>query len=477
MFDLGKVFFGFSDADTEANRNPNEFKQVFFDPNEHLKELVDGNRFIVYGRKGEGKTAYGAQIKLTASENGVFAYQRSLNNFNNLTFLQLKTNETLGANPYISFWKAILLIESVGMIYRYQPNIQVTDFVNLADSLTRCGFLSDDNDISVTVTKLVELDTSINIRSVVQRGKRWQQENQLRGAEQIYSAIKKTIQTLYLDRKFVLILDGLDDILNNSEFKAEIITGLIRAVDEINRTFCQTTLSLKCIVFIRNDILNLCRDPNMSKIVRDSGIKLSWTIPDDPFESDLLKLVGKRIDVISGKEDSLREVWSEVFPEKICGKEAIDYVLENVIYRPRDVLQFFIEAQKEFVRGRRLTEEKIQTALERYSDDYFVDAMRDELTGFFPDEVVTALPDILSKMGMRFFYAYEFAEQCAKNPVFTDVSTNMILERLFQAGYVGQHRPRERADFAVFSYRNQREKFQEEHECILHRGLIRGLTI
>lgn len=477
MFDLSKVFFGFSDADTEADRNPKEFKRVFFDPHEYLKELIDGDSFIVYGRKGEGKTAYGAQIKLTASENGIFAYQRSLNNFNNSTFLQLKTNESLGGNPYISFWKAILLIESVGMIYRYQPNIQVTDFVNLVDALTKCGFLADNNDISMTVTKLVELDTAINIRSVVQHGKRRQQENQLRGAEQIYSAIRKTIQTLYLDRKFVLILDGLDDILNNSEFKAEIITGLIRAVDEINRAFSKTTLSLKCVVFIRNDILNLCRDPNMSKIVRDSGIKLSWTIPDDPFESDLLKLVSKRIDVVSGKEDSLREVWSEVFPDKICGKESIDYVLENVIYRPRDVLQFFIEAQKEFVRGRRLTEEKVQAALERYSDDYFVDAMRDELTGFFPDEVVTVLPDVLSKMGMQFFYSSEFAEQCAKNPAFADVSTNLILERLFQAGYIGQHRPRERTDFTVFSYRNQREKFQEEHECILHRGLMRGLTI
>ena len=78
---------------------------------------------------------------------------------------------------------------------------------------------------------------------------------------------------------------------------------------------------------------------------------------------------------------------------------------------------------------------------------------------------------------MQFFYPYEFAEQCAKNPAFTDVSTNLILERLFQAGYIGQHRPRERADYTVFSYRNQREKFQEEHECILHRGLMRGLTI
>ena len=43
----------------------------------------------MYGRKGDGKTAYGAQIKLTANENGVYAHQRSLNNFNNDTLVNI----------------------------------------------------------------------------------------------------------------------------------------------------------------------------------------------------------------------------------------------------------------------------------------------------------------------------------------------------------------------------------------------------
>ena len=89
----------------------------------------------------------------------------------------------------------------------------------------------------------------------------------------------------------------------------------------------------------------------------------------------------------------------------------------------------------------------------------------------------TALPDVLSKMGTQFFYPVEFAKQCANCLAFKDVDTNRVLEALFQAGYIGQHRPREKNDYTVFSYRNPREQFQPEHECILHRGLMRGLTI
>lgn len=269
----------------------------------------------------------------------------------------------------------------------------------------------------------------------------------------------------------------MDDILNNTEFKSEIITGLIRAVDEINRVFKKSTLSIKTIILIRDDILNLCRDPNFSKIVRDSGIQLSWAIDDNPYDSDLIQLVGKRIDEVAGYQNSFQNVWKDIFPENIRSRTTLEYVLENIIYRPRDILQFFIEIQKEFVFGTKLTSEKIETALARYSNEYFVDAMRDELTGFFPDNVVTKLPDILIKMGTRYFYLSEFENECSHFSEFEGMPCRVLLEKLFVAGYIGQHRPRERMDYTVFSYRNPRERFQEDHECILHRGLTRALTL
>lgn len=347
----------------------------------------------------------------------------------------------------------------------------------LVDALQRNGFLAADNDISVTVTKLVESDSALSIKSVFQHNRKYTTDTELHGAEEIYAAIKNSIKDVYINARFLLIIDGLDDILNNTEFKAEIITGLIRAVDEINRVFKKTTLSIKVLILIRDDILNLCRDPNLSKIVRDSGIRLQWDIPDNPFDSDLLQLVEKRIDDASGSHNSFVQMWEEVFPETIGGRSSIDYILDNVIYRLRDILQFFIEIQKEFVPNRKLSVEKVQAALARYSVEYFVDAMRDELTGFFPDEVVTLLPDILSKMGTKYFYLSDLENECSHYPEFKDVPVRIILEKLFNAGYIGQQRPREKKDYTVFSYRNPRESFQEEHECILHRGLMRALTI
>lgn len=477
MIDFGKVYFGCADANTEAERNPAVFSEVFFDPHNYLNELINGDRFILRGRKGDGKTAYSAKIKLSADDQNIYAYQRSLNNFNNATFSNIKTYDHIGGNPYISFWKCILMIEFVGMINQYEPHIQSAQFLDLLEALRKNGFLSKENDISVTVDKLVESDSTINVSSVFSHNRKRAHETVLQGAEAIYNAVRNTIHDLYVSRKFIFIIDGLDDILNNSEFKSQIITGLIRAVEEINSYFRKSMLSAKIIVLVREDIINLCRDPNLSKILRDSGIKLSWAIEGSPYESDLVRLVEKRINEITQIPNSFEMVWKELFPQNIGTKESLDYVLENIIYRPRDILQFFIEAQKEFVPGKALTVDKVQNALARYSDDYFIDAMRDEMTGFFPDEAVTILPDILSKMGAQYFYLEDFEKECRYYAEFENVSIKAMLEKLFLAGYIGQHRPRDKGDYTVFSFRNPREKYVDSHECILHRGLMRALSI
>ncbi len=473
------VYFGCSDAETEANRYPEVFCKVFFDPHENLKKLMFGDEFLLLGRKGDGKTAYGEQLRLESTNNNIYTYRKSLNNFNNQVFQQIKSTGLIGGNPYFSFWKCILMIKCVEMINTAEPHIQHRDFVNLVATLSENGFIDtrNDRDISVTITQLVQLDSTISIKSVFQHSRHYDQSKVLVGAEQIYASIKNTIQDLYCTEKFIFVIDGLDDVLQYSEFNPDIITGLIRATEEINRLFRKKELSLKIILFMRYDIFSLCRDPNLSKISRDSCIKLEWLVGDEPETSDLIKLVEKRMDAATGKENSFSGVWNEVFPEKINGKDTLDYVLENIIYRPRDILQFFIEVQKEYTFGKKLTPEKVQFALARYSNDYFVAAMADELTGFFPNEAVTQLPHVLSRMGEQYFYPEAFAKECAKYPEFKDVSAYDILGKLFVAGYIGQHRPREDRDYTVFSYRNPWERFCDDHECILHRGLMRALNI
>ena len=46
MIDFKKIYFGCSDANTEAERDPTTFNKVFFDPHGHLVELINGDNCL-----------------------------------------------------------------------------------------------------------------------------------------------------------------------------------------------------------------------------------------------------------------------------------------------------------------------------------------------------------------------------------------------------------------------------------------------
>lgn len=133
MNTIADVNFGASDAITEMNRDPKNFDSAFFDPQGYLENLINGEKFIVCGKKGDGKTAYGAKMALSENHFPIKTYSRSLNNFNNQIFSEIKTYDSLGGNPYISFWKCVLMIEAVKMLHKFQPYIQNIEYVRIFD--------------------------------------------------------------------------------------------------------------------------------------------------------------------------------------------------------------------------------------------------------------------------------------------------------------------------------------------------------
>ena len=479
MRNLKDVYFGCIDADTEASRKPDVFQAVFFDPLNHVDELIDGDKFIIRGRKGDGKTAYSAKIKLMKDSTSIRPVQKSLSDFDNSTFEIIKTNPHFTGNLYVSFWKCIIMIECAKMIYENQPHISEQNFVDLIGALDTHGLLKKGNNISHTIKRLVETNTALSIHGFGHKRK-YQHQKNLHGAEEIYSAICRTLEPLHSPNdKFILIIDGLDDVLHHLELSPDIIIGLLRATQDINTRFAKANLSLKVLLLIRDDIFDLCIDPNISKMKYDSAIPLSWEVNDDRENSSLIQLVKKRFHYTWGTDDAFLDIWRELFVESIDGKTSFEYVLENMRYRPRDILQFFAEAQKVYQPHTIISAGQLKTILSNYSKGYFYDAMTDELAGFFSGHVVRTLPQVLGQLRSHCFYLAAFDEECKKRPEFENISAAAILKRLFDCGFVGQYRSiaGRDTDYVVFSYRNQRERFIETDQCIVHRGLQRALTL
>lgn len=162
-------------------------------------------------------------------------------------------------------WKCIVLLELVKYIESRGFQVQRSNYISLVEALSKMGLLHGDS-LEETIIKLDSTDISINVCNWVSYGKHYEKEVVIRGANQIYGVLAEELKSAYIgNKKFRMVIDGLDDILRSKDFSIEVITGLLRAANEINNFFNKKALDFKIIILIRSDILDKCRDPDISK--------------------------------------------------------------------------------------------------------------------------------------------------------------------------------------------------------------------
>ena len=156
-------------------------------------------------------------------------------------------------------------------------------------------------------------------------------------------------------------------------------------------------------------------------------------------------------------------------------------MLENTLFKPRDMLMFFSFAKNIIgTTDRRISESEFKQLLRQYSEDYFVSHMQDELTGFLPDSAINELQSVISKIGSRRFTYDTFAQEIAQHGEFKDLLPEDVLRLLFERGYIGQFCKRPdhpKEEFLFQTHINPGVKYEKENDCLLHRGLIRAFGV
>lgn len=348
---ISSVIFGTTDAETELIRTPQIFDYSFFDPNNNINELLNGYKFIITGRKGDGKSAYLAKmLRLSEVDDSLEVISENLESVNSKFFNKFTDEDLSGGKRYVPMWKCIILIELVKFIENRGFAVQTNNYRAVVDALGRMGLL-DGTSLEETMAKLDATDFSISLNNWITYGHHKEKIVVLRGANDISNTLRKELSNIYLSNiRFRMAFDGLDDILRSKEFNADIITGLIRASDEINNFFSKKTLHFKTIVLIRKDILDKCRDPDISKIKTASQINLSWKIDGDPYTSNLCQLILARFNRGNSNDDDFQALWVKYFPVEIDGKDSLAYMLENTLFKPREIyLHSFLLLNKSLV--------------------------------------------------------------------------------------------------------------------------------
>ena len=360
-FNLGKLSFGKNDGKNEAKMA--EFENLFYDYDNIYCKALDDFNFLILGRKGTGKTLLAEYIKKQSDK--VLNWVTKLDNnkkFNIEHLKLLKSQNTMSTEEYITIWEWIILIELSKLIINSFKNKNSENFKILNKFL-------DENDFSLKLNsaKTIEITSKQKINGVLSaktpitnliEGKIEEvEEGETKKTSGSYleylEALEEIVFKLLKEEpkiKYTLMYDELDSkFINNSDYKSNIIS-LIKTSKDLNEKFLEEGLSVKIMIFLREDIFSILNDYDLNKIKEDCGVVIDWG--DNTENSPLVDMTLNKIKKSYSNFANLsnNDLIKMLFPKKKSistnGKysktmSVFEYILIRSFLRPRDVITYF----------------------------------------------------------------------------------------------------------------------------------------
>ena len=480
MYEFSKINFKYTDAEEEKLYAPELIDQAYVDINGILNEIKNPEKFLVIGPKGSGKTALSSKLQLMEkNEWNLFVDNDELEQFEFSLLNKCGAQKGTSIGGALTVWQLILSIRFFSLLLKDEAfrgdNKEIEEFQN---KLKKYG-LSDSDSIISIVQYTSRRGIFGKLKSVISevRGEKSEEENyKLKDPAAIFSAIKEVLKGMKVaDSHYYLLLDGLDHILRKGRNNAPYIADLINAVRQLNIFFSQCGIKAKVIILIRNEVIQIIPDPNLTKRINDNGAQLKWyDNTRAPFETSLLKIIENRA-VLVGYNKNIKTLWNELFPARINYSSSFDFVMVNTRYLPRDLISFFREVQ---ALGKKPPFDRIDvlSALNNYSD-WFLQELSDALVGLVDEKLRTELPDIITGLG-RNFSLDQFKSKLKEYGVSSNSKIEQVARELFNASWIGNVWKTEKGSRRYnWKHRKLNAKLNLKHEIIVHSGLYKTLNL
>ena len=289
--------------------------------------------------------------------------------------------------------------------------------------------------------------------------------------------------------KYYIIFDELDEDYKNFEDDEEekryfdLLTGLLKAVQDVRSIFKRYDLKIYPIVFLRSDIYARIHYSDKNKW-SDLLLKIFWN------EEKIKKLIRHRLNIVFGTSElSFNKCWEKIFGTEKVGygnkqqkrMNSFDYILRSTHKRPRDIIRYLqLCANGMLHRHEKNMNFFITPNLIKQVDDEFSEYLKNEII----DEIYSELPDyeevfsILSLIRKQTFNLQDFMEyykQRIEQGANLNKDPKEILKILFEASVIGN--VPKIANRNIFKYESYSAKFNFNEKIIIHRGLYKAFQI
>ena len=231
--DYSDLYFGMSDSLNEVTEQPEEFVRSYVDLNSITETVLYGDKFLVLGPKGTGKTALAWYLRETEDRGTHLALVRDASSLPLSEIPHLQTGQPLGPERTVVAWKFVLLCNYLELLLRDQScSIQEnSEAIRVSKLLRDFGFMGDASGRAL----LIASNTTLTI-PIPKLGEIYRRES--RPNLNIYNLIpylESWVASAFSELRHVLLLDGLDSVFLNDLRYNESLSSLVQAAYSINQ--------------------------------------------------------------------------------------------------------------------------------------------------------------------------------------------------------------------------------------------------
>lgn len=316
-------------GDIRAEQDTRMLEVAFLETSDYKSLLEHGDRCVVVGRRGTGKSAIvhklnqywskqsRAFVVVVAPEEDQMIGIRGVMDALGENFVHIKAASRL-------LWRYALYMELLTRIsghYKLQKHINVAELKpHLAD------WINARQNVSLKLRK--------KFCSIV-NAKLSPEENIADLAESLeIDFIESELATVFekSPHQFMLLIDRLDEGYTSDGKGVALVDGFVQAVIDINSKFER---SVRALVFLRDNMYRsiVLNDPDFSRNIEGQVLRLHW---DD---YGLFNLVCNRLRIaFRSEQENNTRLWNTYAVRELKGRDGFRMALRLTLYRPRDIL-------------------------------------------------------------------------------------------------------------------------------------------
>lgn len=465
---IQRVNFGRLDAESDR-----DLADYFVDTGV-LKRIAIGQRYLVIGRKGSGKTALFAHTD--ERKLGCPIRRLDFGNYSWDAHRKLREEGVFGEAAFQGSWRFTLLMIIVDHLAENgdAPTKKAASAIQtklygrerptwkelLFDKLRRLRRLDLPEIEGMGGLGGIEFEEA-NSDAVLATGlSRWSQN--------LLTFVAKHFPACPVS----LFLDRLDDAWDASDDSKAMLIGALKAAREINIALAQKGKAPAVLVFLRTDIFDLLLFNDKMKMAQDIEY-LDWG------EDSLCEILEARIASSLGVAKT--KAWSAAFSGSSMRQRATirSYMTRRTMYRPRDMIRFALCCQEKATAANHQVVETtdVYNGEIRYSQEMF-DELIDEMHKQVPN--ARDVMEVLREVEAQRFKERDWIEAYARRfPHSSETDAKSALGVLFEFSVVGVPKAGGRAGGTKFQFRYEDRLLRPNFtsQMVVHSGLKKVLSL